>query len=237
MITAQSPSTVDDRRDRVEAQPSLLSAFALVKRWRRAPRPVLDGVELSVDGGEAVHIQGRNGAGKTTLLRIVAGLIAPDSGTVVFDGLDQTRDRAEYQRRVRFASASGTGLYARLTVRQQLEFFARLRLIPRPQRGMAVERVIGHFGLEELSERRTDRISMGQRQRLRLSQCFLGDPRLVLLDEPCNSLDDEGLAMLTFAVAGIADSGGSVVWVSPGRDSEMYEFDRSLRLDTGKLEQ
>jgi heme ABC exporter ATP-binding subunit CcmA len=236
MITAPRPGSLDDRGDRITSEPPLLLAYGIVKRWRRAPSAVLDGVEFSVEGGEAVHIQGRNGAGKTTLLRIIAGLIAPDRGRVVFDGLDQVRDRPEYQRHVRFASASGTGLYARLTVRQQLDFFARLRLLPRAQRDTAVERAIDHFGLAELSERRTDRISMGQRQRVRLSQCFLGQPRLVLLDEPCNSLDEEGLATLTVAAAGIVHSGGSVVWVSPGRDLEVYEFDRALRLDGGRLQ-
>jgi ABC-2 type transport system ATP-binding protein len=230
---APAPAIPSTRRDSVA---ELLWVADVVKRWRRAPAPVLDGADLIVDGGEAVHVQGRNGAGKTTLLRIIAGLIAPDAGTVQFASLEPARDRREYQRRVRFASAAGTGLYARLTVRQHLDFCARLLLLPPEACEAAIAQAMNQFHLDQFADSRTDRLSTGQRQRVRLSLSFMADPQLVLLDEPSNSLDDDGLAILTSAVNEIVSGGGCVVWVSPGRDGQLYRFDRELQLVRGRLE-
>ncbi len=91
------------------------------------------------------------------------------------------------------------------------------------------------FALEEFADSRTDRLSMGQRQRLRLSLAFMDRPQLVLLDEPCNSLDENAISILTAAITVLLNRGGCVVWVSPGRDAELYQFDEQLQLVRGRL--
>ena len=85
-------------------------------------RPVLERVDVCVEEARSAWIAGQNGAGKTTLLRIAAGLITPDRGTVRLRGLDPERTRREYQRKVGFLGAGDRGLYARLSVRQNLDF-------------------------------------------------------------------------------------------------------------------
>lgn len=199
-----------------EVVPERLVFERVTKRWKGAPAPVLDEVELSLKRGTLAAIVGRNGAGKTTLLRIAAGLITPTSGRTRLDGLDSLKQRREYQRRVGFVSAGYGGLYARLSVREHLELAAKLALLPRLERKIAVETVIHRFQLEELlPSNRVDRLSMGQRQRVRLALGFVHDPQVALLDEPWNSLDPEGKEMVITALTVFAASGGTALCCSP----------------------
>ncbi len=145
-------------------------------------------------------IGGRNGAGKTTLLRIATAILTPDAGTVTVDGLSSDSSWREYHRRIGFLSAGDRGLYNRFSVRGHLEYGARIAFVPRARRREAVDEALVRFGLTDLATRRADRLSQGQRQRLRLALTVVHDPKVLLLDEPRNSLDDEGLAMLTSAI-------------------------------------
>jgi ABC-2 type transport system ATP-binding protein len=214
--------------------PYLLALEGVVKKWPGAP-PLLDGIDLSLERGQAVAVSGRNGAGKTTLLRIAAGLISPERGSVNLDGLDVDRDRTEYQRRLGFVSAGNSGLYARLKTEQHLELWSRLSLLPRKKRGVAIERVREQFSLGPLWGQRVDRLSMGQRQRLRLALAFLPDPRVVLLDEPTTSLDDEGAALLSYALESLKARGGAAIVCLPSGWERLAAVDVELVLADGDL--
>jgi ABC-type multidrug transport system ATPase subunit len=204
----------------------------VTKRW--GDLVVLDDVEFGVRPGTSAWVGGRNGVGKTTLLRIIAGLIAADRGEVRLEGLRPHRDRRAYQRKVGFLSAGDRGLYARLTVRQNLQLWARLALLSRRQSERAIDSAIEAFELAELADGRTDRLSLGQRQRVRLALAFLHSPRLVLLDEPANSLDDEGLALIAAAVADLSRRGGVTIWCSPNRP-DLEQIAKGYVLSAGRL--
>jgi ABC-2 type transport system ATP-binding protein len=209
----------------------------IVKRWPGAPAPVLDNVALRVEPGTVVEISGRNGAGKTTLLRIAASLILPDAGTVRIGDLDPERDRTEYQRRIGFVAAGNSGLFARLKVEHHLSYWARLALLPRARRDEAIAATIEAFQLGELCGKRVDRLSMGQRQRLRLSLAFLHGPQLVMLDEPRTSLDDEAAKLLEGAVRGLTARGGAALVCAPSGESEWIRYDRRYVVADGRLEE
>jgi ABC-2 type transport system ATP-binding protein len=211
-----------------------LALHGIVKRWPGVPR-VLEGIDLELEPGTALAVVGRNGAGKTTLLRIAGGLIAPESGSVRIGELDSERDRTEFQRRAGFLSAGNTGLYARLRGRHHLDLWARLALLPRAARAAAIRRVTRAFALDSLLDRRVDRISMGQRQRLRLALAFLHDPTVVLLDEPTTSLDDEGIAILGRALADLKERGGAAVVCVPGHWEQLPALDAGFVLADGRL--
>ena len=123
-----------------------------------------------------------------------------------------------------------------MTVRQHLEYWSRLALVPREQRNECVEQSIERFALGALAGRRLDRMSMGQRQRVRVAMAFLHRPALLLLDEPATSLDEDGLTALLAAVAEHRRSGGSTLWCSPGGDELGQRVDLRLRLASGRLE-
>jgi ABC-type multidrug transport system ATPase subunit len=86
-----------------------------------------------------------------------------------------------------------------------------------------------------LAERRVDRLSMGQRQRVRVAMAFLHDPQLVLLDEPGTSLDEPGLALLNAAVSRLLGRAGAAIWCEPAGSRSDFPFDRRLQLEEGAL--
>lgn len=217
-----------------------LELFGVHKTWGRKKKnrnPVLRGVDLTLEPGALVWVGGRNGAGKTTLLRVASGLIGAEQGYVLAFGLDPARDRREFQRRLAFLSAGNTGLYARLSVRIQIDTWARINFVERALRPAAVQRTLEEFDLLDLAEARCDRISMGQRQRVRLAMTFVSRPDLVLLDEPGTSLDEEGHTVLRAAISELVNRGGAVLWVSPSGDHWQAEADFTQRymLENGKL--
>lgn len=215
--------------------PLPLSLRTVSKAWDKGRVPVLRRVDLDLGAGETVRIAGRNGVGKTTLMRIAAGLIDPDRGRVEVFGLSPDGHSERCQRLVSFLPAGDRGLYARLTVRRQLDFCARIALVSRKDVAARVEEAISTFDLGELADRRVDRMSMGQRQRLRIAMTFLPRPEVVLLDEPLTSLDGEGAAILYTAIERLLAGGGAVLWCSPAGEHTDYDFDRTLMLEQGKL--
>jgi ABC-type multidrug transport system ATPase subunit len=227
------PPLVDDPA-RDPAQSGLLGLAGLSKKW--GPLTVLDDVSLDVHRGELISIEGANGAGKTTMLRIVVGMILPDAGSVTLHGLHPERNRREYLRRVGFLSAGDRALYPRLTTRKQLRFAAGIALIPKQDQEACVADVIDMFGLGKLADRRADRMSTGQRQRLRLAMSLVHRPSLVVLDEPTNSLDSEGLDILGAFLHDLCRRGGAAIWAAPAaRMQAGLPSDRDFRLENGKL--
>jgi ABC-type multidrug transport system ATPase subunit len=215
--------------------PMPLTLRGVSKRWEKKQEPVLDGVDLDLDVATKIRIAGRNGVGKTTLMRIAAGLIDPDEGCAEVWGAGAQEHPERYQRLVSFLPAGDRGLYARLTVRRQLDFWARIAMVPRREVTARVEETIDAFDLRELASRRVDRMSMGQRQRLRIAMTFLPRPEVVLLDEPLTSLDGEGAGLLYVAIERLLDDGGAVLWCSPAGERLDYSFDRTYLLERGRL--
>lgn len=196
---------------------------------------VLDHVDLTVEPGSAIHISGRNGCGKTTLLRIAVGLIAPESGIVSSGGLYPDLHRRRYQQRFGCLSAGDRALYARMTVRDHMKFWARLGFLSRSEERSAIKLALARFGLEELADRRVDRMSMGQRQRVRLAGSFLHDPSVILLDEPRNSLDDDGIELLVDWIDQVVQDNGTVIWCSPNGEAAELEFTERYVLENAQL--
>lgn len=204
------------------------------KSW--GERHVLRSANFSVPPGTTAWLGGKNGVGKTTLLRIVAGLVLPEEGEVKLDGLDPRLDRREYQHRIGFLSAGDRGLYARLSVRQNLDLWARLAFLQGERARAAIAAMIERFSLGELAESRVDRLSLGQRQRVRLAMACLHQPRLIMLDEPANSLDEDGIALLGSVLADQGSRGGAAIWCSPS-PPDLSEVTRLYELRDGHLEE
>jgi ABC-2 type transport system ATP-binding protein len=215
------------------ADSTLLALRSISKAW--GPQPVLAGIDLTLEPGRLVRVKGANGAGKTTLLRVATGLVRPDGGAVTLRGLHPERDRRRFLERVGFLSAGDGGLYARLSSRRHLELGADLALIPRERRAAAIAAAMEAFELEDFAERRVQRISTGQRQRIRLAMAFLHRPDVLLLDEPANSLDDHGLALLHEQLDALRERGGAAVWCAPSAGEDDVSFDARYVLEGGAL--
>jgi ABC-type multidrug transport system ATPase subunit len=239
---AERTSLAAPPRERVAPSPaarppasSPLALIAVCKRWPGHRAPLLDRISLRLEPGTSTWVGGRNGAGKTTLLRIAAGLIEADRGRVEAWGITARESRRRFQRLVSFLPAGDRGLYARITVRDHLEFAARIAMLPRERLHPAVEGALDAFALRELSGRRVERMSMGQRQRLRIALTFISAPEVALLDEPLTSLDDDGAALLCEAVQQLRRRGGAVLWCSPRPEPRGGHFDAHYTLELGAL--
>jgi ABC-2 type transport system ATP-binding protein len=153
-------------------------------------RRAVAGVSLEVAAGEAVLLVGRNGAGKTTLLRIAAGFLDPDEGEVIVDGIAMARQRARAQARLGYlpehAPAPGE-----LTVRAHLYLRARQKRVAATRAAVdaAIDRAIALAGLGDTVRQPIATLSKGFRQRVGLADALLGDPPLVILDEPTSGMD------------------------------------------------
>ncbi|WP_058235688.1 ATP-binding cassette domain-containing protein [Devriesea agamarum] len=175
--------------------------------WRRRGRQqVLRGVDLTMQPGTVTGLLGPNGAGKSTTLRTLLGLLPPESGTVTLFG--EPWKRAALARIG--ASVDGPSFYAHLSARQNLAVHAKLIGVG----GGAIEKALEVTGLTSVQHRRTRKFSTGMRSRLATAIALLGDPELVILDEPQNGLDPEGVREVRELVKALGRSGRTVLFSS-----------------------
>ncbi len=161
-----------------------------LKHRGRIPRhEVLRGISLTVGRGELLGLLGPNGAGKTTLLKAMATLLLPDRGTIVVDGVDVCAQPLAAKRKIGFCLSEERSFYYRLTARSNLEFFATLHGLHGAAMRRRVEEVAREVDLVDALDRRFAAFSSGMRQRLTVARALLGDPAIMVLDEPTRAVD------------------------------------------------
>lgn len=194
---------------------------------RYGEREVVGPLTVRFEGPGLFWILGPNGSGKSTLLRMMAGLKRPGSGRVRWlkDGAEVRADRL---RTLSGLAAPEIQLYRDLTVRENLEFLGRLR--GNGARG-GVDAALATAGIEPLQKERPMSLSSGQRQRARLAAAWLGDPELLLLDEPSSNLDAEARDWLYAEVRRRAEGALCIVTTNQRQEPAGEE----PRLDLGAL--
>ncbi|MBE0409904.1 MAG: ABC transporter ATP-binding protein [Anaerolineales bacterium] len=149
----------------------------------------LEDVSLHIDGG-MFGLLGPNGAGKTTLMRIITTLALPTSGKVSVGGIDVIRDPGAVRRQLGYLPQE-FGFYKSLNAYEMLDYIAVMKNIPPHQRGTNVNRVLQAVNLHSVAQRKVGGFSGGMKQRLGIAQALLGDPQLLVVDEPTAGLDPE----------------------------------------------
>ncbi len=192
----------------------------------------LRALSLTLPSGEALALLGPNGSGKTTLLKIIAGAIGPTLGGGTVYGHDLVRDRAAL-RSVTGLLAAETYHYDDLTARENLQFILTMsgRRPPAGQLAEALETV----GLARHADDRVRTFSSGMRRRLALARLSLLAPRLLLLDEPYNSLDADAADLVDATVRGVTERGGAVVLATHDAARGLSVSDRVAVLERGIL--
>ena len=180
---------------------------------------MLEPTDLEVAAGEVVALGGPNGAGKSTLLAILAGALRPSGGSVAVSSQVGWMPQRP-------------ALYGRLTPRENLELFARLAGLG--DVAAAVDRALSEVGLA-VEERRAAELSVGNQQRLNLAIGLLGEPSVLLLDEPTASLDARRRGALWELVARARGAGGGVLFATHSLDEARRVADRLLVLEEGRL--
>ena len=147
----------------------------------------VDNVSVAIHDGEYFSFLGPSGSGKTTILRLVAGLLEPDEGQLLIDGVDVGRTPPDERNlAVVFQSLA---LFPHLSVAQNIAFPLRMRRMARPEQVTRVREALELMQLPDIGDRRVTELSGGQRQRVALARALVYQPRLVLLDEPLSALD------------------------------------------------
>jgi ABC-2 type transport system ATP-binding protein len=151
-------------------------------------RRAISGITFKVERGEVLGFLGPNGAGKTTTMRIITGYMPPTSGTVKIAEYDIFRHSIQARRRIGYLPES-VPLYTDMTVGAYLDFMAKIKGIPRNRRSEQRDRVMEAIHIEDRRGQLIGKLSKGYRQRVGLAQALLGDPDVLILDEPTVGLD------------------------------------------------
>ncbi|MFC5153316.1 ABC transporter ATP-binding protein [Streptomyces amakusaensis] len=189
--------------------------------------PAVDCVDLTVRRGETVALLGRHGSGKSTAIGLMLGLTAPDSGGVSLFG--DSPAQAVALGRVGFMLDNCRPI-PRTTVREQIAFASHT--FPSP---LAVPEVLRLAGLTELADRRADLLSDGEARRLRFALALIGDPELIILDEPTAGLDAKARTAFWAAVHGYAGRGNTVVFSTHYLEEADDNADRIVVMDHGRI--
>lgn len=147
------------------------------------------GYSFEIPAGEVVGLIGENGAGKTTLLRMIATLLEPTEGRIEILGYDTRMQPIEVKRRIGVLFGGETGLYERLSGRENLEYFALLYGISRNETRGRIESLAIRFGMKDFLDRRLSTYSKGMRQKVAIARALIHDPQVLLFDEPTTGLD------------------------------------------------
>jgi ABC-2 type transport system ATP-binding protein len=199
----------------------------------------LRNLNFSVGKGEVAAVVGANGAGKTTLLRILAGLLSPSEGRAEVAGQDVGKrgSRSAFRQRVALVVAEERSFMWALTGRENLLFFAALHGFSRAIAAARTDALLERVGLEAARDRRYAEYSRGMRQRLALARGLLGDPEVLLLDEPTLGLDPVGARDLRrFLRDEIIEGNGRTAILGSNDPAEVAVLaDRVLYLEAGRL--
>lgn len=146
-------------------------------------------VTFNVEKGQVVGLLGENGAGKTTLLRTIATLLIQTEGTVKVAGYDTIKEPNEIKKRIGVLFGGETGLYERLTARENLEYFASLYGLSKHETKVRIDELARMFGMRDYLNRKVGGFSKGMRQKVAIARTLIHNPDIILFDEPTTGLD------------------------------------------------
>ncbi|MCC5857915.1 MAG: ABC transporter ATP-binding protein [Ectothiorhodospiraceae bacterium] len=191
----------------------------------------LKGLSLTLAPGEVLGLLGHNGAGKSTMMKLVLGVLAPTAGRVTVLGADPRGTGARSLRLQLGYLPENVSFYDNLSGREVIRYFSRLKRVPLREADQLLERV----GLGHAANRRVRTYSKGMRQRLGLAQALLGEPRLLLLDEPTVGLDPMAVRDVYGMIDALRGKGTSVILCSHVLPGVERHIDRVAILCEGRL--
>lgn len=225
-----SASTLDVSSDALSSpSPWAVETHGLTKRF--GDNVAVNDVELLVPRGCAFGYLGPNGAGKTTLIRVLLGLTHADAGTMSLLGVPVPRHRPLALARVG-AIVDEPRFHAHLSGRENLRILAAAR---EPAAKDRIDAALDRVGMAQRANDRVSKYSMGMRQRLGVAACLLGDPQLLILDEPMNGLDPAGMHEMRDMILSLVAEGRTVMLSSHLLDEVERTCDAVAIVDRGKV--
>jgi lipopolysaccharide export system ATP-binding protein len=212
----------------------LLEVRELMKRY--GGRAVVDRVSFTVNQGEIVGLLGRNGAGKTTTFRMTIGMISPNGGTVIFEGVDVTRvPMYKRARRGMGYLSQEPSIFQRLTVSQNLLAILETMNLTRQDREERCAQLLEQFGLSRQAHQLARTLSGGERRKLEIARALVTHPTMILLDEPFSGVDPIAVEELQREIRGLRDRGISILLTDHNVRETLSVTDRSYIIDDGRV--
>ncbi|MCR5430988.1 MAG: ABC transporter ATP-binding protein [Lachnospiraceae bacterium] len=189
----------------------MLEIKDLKKSYKK--KKVVDGVTLTVERGQLLGVIGRNGAGKSTLMSMIATLIKPDSGSILWDGEDTTEHPARIREKLGYVPQD-IALYEKLSGLDNMKFWGKSSGVGGERLKERIRQVCEDINFdEEMLKKKVENYSGGMKRRLNIGVALLHDPELIILDEPTAGIDIDSGAMVQNAIARLRDQGKAVIYV------------------------
>lgn len=202
----------------------MLTLRCITKKYK--DKTALNDVSLELDRG-IYGLLGPNGAGKSTLMNIVTGNIRPTEGKVLWDGADIRELGGRFRSLIGYAPQQ-QGLYDSFSGRRFLSYMAALKGIPKKEVSGEIERVLSYVNLQEAADRTISSYSGGMKQRILIAQAILGDPKLIVLDEPTAGLDPKERVRIREQIKALA--GDKIILVSTHVVSDITPIAKEILL-------
>ena len=199
-------------------------------------KKIIKNISLHVGNGEIVGLLGPNGAGKSTTFRLLTGILRPDAGTVMLNGVDVTRMPFHMRAQYGLAYLPQTSFLPRtLSVQNTLDLILETRLSSRKERVARRDALLDEFSLEDVRHRRTALLSGGQRRRCEIAVCMACDPVIALFDEPFAGVDPLNTGTVTGLLRHLADKGLSVLITDHSAMDILRLVDRAYVVESGRV--
>ncbi len=209
----------------------IVEANGLIKRFDAVA--AVDGLSFAVDRGEIFGLVGPDGAGKTATMRMLAGVMRPDSGTIVIDGVDVVADPEQGKQHISYMPQR-FGLYEDLTVDENIRFYADLFEVPATARDQRADRLLAASGMSQFRSRLAGQLSGGMKQKLGLTCALVHTPRILLLDEPTTGVDPVSRRDFWRILYGLREEGVTIL-ISTAYLDEAERCNRLALLHSGRV--
>ncbi|MFC0300168.1 ATP-binding cassette domain-containing protein [Virgibacillus soli] len=195
----------------------------------------IDYVSLDVKEGHVVGLIGENGAGKTTLLRMLCTLIRPDEGEITVNGKDIFEQQESYRSSLGVLFGAETGLYNRLTARENLEYFASLYNMSNHDTKNRIDMLAKRFGMRKYLDRRVEGFSKGMKQKVAISRTLIHNPSIVLFDEPTTGLDITSSNVFREFIFQLKEEGKTIIFSTHMMDEVEQLCDDLIMMHKGQV--
>lgn len=195
----------------------------------------VDSISFHVEKGEIVGLLGENGAGKTTTLRILATMLSASEGTAKIDGYDINTEPYKVRSQIGILFGGETGLYDRLTARENIKYFAKLNGMDEAETSMSIDYLIKMLHMEEYIDKRVGKFSRGMKQKTAIARSIVHSPKVMLFDEPTAGLDVTASRIVQNFIKKCKEDNRAIIFSSHSMPEVERLCDRIVIIHKGKI--
>ncbi len=213
----------------------MIKVNELSKTFKKNKTPAVNNISFSVNSGEIVGVLGENGAGKTTTLRMIGTMLKPTSGNAIINGYDTKKEPEKVRSQVGILFGGETGLYDRLTARENINYFARLNNLSEEESNREINVLSKAFDMDNYIDKRVGAFSRGMKQKTGILRSVIHNPSVMLLDEPTTGLDISSSKIVQDFVIRCKKENKAILFSSHNIDEITTLCDRIIIINKGSI--